>query len=550
VRRAAQLANPRTQLKIAFLALGVLLLASVLILLHSALSRLDEQRNLRQRMVAERVFDEVEREIGTVLQHEAERPSAAYDAVDRRDASQERDATDPSRWSRFVAGYYRRDPLLQLVAEASLSRERAEALRELLERVEPELVAARANIEEERVRGGDDSTNPLDPQPSTSTPGSPDVLRRLNRGVKVRERRMHDFVASFAIVRAGQFIIAERESLTVERREGLVIDVPALVDWTQAWVLGSQGLDQLAVLKLSSEKVAADPGSYEFRHRLAAPFEAYEASLHLARLGDEDARSTLYGITALFAFAASLGLFAIFRMVEVQLAFAERRNNFVAAVTHELRTPLTSIRMYGEMLRDGMVTDEETKQEYYATITAEGERLTRLINNVMEHGKLRRGQRHAHLTRGDAAAVVREVLELMRPHIEREGFSVRLTAAGGLPEVSLDEDALKQMLFNVIDNALKYGRGDGPAKIDVTCAADPSGGVVVSVRDYGRGVSEAQLQAVFEPFFRGESELTRRQQGTGLGLALVRDLVALMRGSVQGCNRTPGFEVRISLRAA
>jgi signal transduction histidine kinase len=102
----------------------------------------------------------------------------------------------------------------------------------------------------------------------------------------------------------------------------------------------------------------------------------------------------------------------------------------------------------------------------------------------------------------------------------------------------------------VIDNALKYGRGDGPAKIDVTCAADPNGGVVVSVRDYGRGVNEAQSQAVFEPFFRGESELTRRQQGTGLGLALVRDLVALMRGSVQGCNRTPGFEVRISLRAA
>ena len=93
-------------------------------------------------------------------------------------------------------------------------------------------------------------------------------------------------------------------------------------------------------------------------------------------------------------------MFALYRTVAVQVAFAERRNNFVSAVTHELRTPLTAIRMYGEMLRDGMVRDDATRQECYATITAEGERLTRLINNVMEHAKLRRGQRHAHLERG------------------------------------------------------------------------------------------------------------------------------------------------------
>ncbi|HKU39136.1 MAG TPA: ATP-binding protein [Polyangiales bacterium] len=247
--------------------------------------------------------------------------------------------------------------------------------------------------------------------------------------------------------------------------------------------------------------------------------------------------------------AASLGLYAISRMVEVQLVFAERRNNFVSAVTHELRTPLTSIRMYGEMLRDGMVQDEQTKREYYATITAEGERLTRLINNVMEHGKLRRGQRHAHLERGDVLRVVREVLELMQPHIAREGFSLQLSASEPLPTVQLDVDALKQTLFNVLDNALKYGRGEREAKIDIHCAPDADA-VLVSVRDYGSGVADSQLSTLFEPFYRGGDELTRRQQGTGLGLALVRDLVGLMRGSVHALNRTPGFEVRIRLRAA
>jgi signal transduction histidine kinase len=534
-------ASPLARLRLAFFALGALLLVSVLVLLHSALSRLEEQRNLRQRTVAERVFDEVEREIGTVLQHEAERPSDAYDAGDK---------TDPSRWSRFIIGYYRRDPGLQLVAETSLGEERATRLRSLAQTLEPQLTAARDRLAEQAPSSEIHTTTQAAAQPSPSAAESPDVLRRLNRGVRVRERRMHDFVTSFAIAHTGRYVIAEREVEDLGRIEGLVIDVPALVDTTQAWVLGSQGLSALAVLTMSNEPSPREPSRYEFRHRLTAPFDAYEASLRLARLGDEDASSTLYGITALFALAASLGLFAIFRMVQVQLVFAERRNNFVAAVTHELRTPLTSIRMYGEMLRDGMVKDDATRQEYYATITAEGERLTRLINNVMEHGKLRRGQRHAHLTRGDASAVVREVLELMRPHIEREGFSVQLSAATDLPQVQLDEDALKQMLFNVIDNALKYGRGDGPAKIDVSCSLDGSDGVLVSVRDYGRGISEAQLHAVFEPFFRGESELTRRQQGTGLGLALVRDLVGLMRGSVQGLNRAPGFEVRISLRSA
>jgi signal transduction histidine kinase len=236
-------------------------------------------------------------------------------------------------------------------------------------------------------------------------------------------------------------------------------------------------------------------------------------------------------------------------MVAVQIRFAERRNNFVAAVTHELRTPLTSIRMYGEMLRDGMVKDEATRQDYYATITAEGERLTRLINNVMEHGQLRRGQRRAHLERGNAGDIVREVVELMTPHVVHEGFVVDMHVSELLPNVNLDVDALKHVLFNVLDNALKYGRGD-TARIDVHCAPSEGGGVTIRVRDHGPGIGDGQHNAVFEAFYRGENELTRRHKGTGLGLALVRDLVTLMNGTVHGDNRNPGFEVTIELPAS
>ncbi|KAF0161267.1 MAG: putative ATPase domain-containing protein, partial [Caulobacteraceae bacterium] len=257
--------------------------------------------------------------------------------------------------------------------------------------------------------------------------------------------------------------------------------------------------------------------AYAFTHELAPPLDSQRVFLRLSRLDDEDASSTLYGLAALLGAAAVLGLFALYRMVAVQVLFAERRNNFVAAVTHELKTPLTAIRMYGEMLRDGMVQDEATRQEYYATITGEGERLTRLINNVMEHAQLRRGERPMQVVRANVGETVREVLDLMTPHIEREGFAVTLDVPSSLPAVQLDVDAFKQVLF---------------------------------VRDFGPGIAEGQLQTIFEPFFRGESELTRRQKGTGIGLTLVRDLVERMNGYVRGINRSPGLEIRIALSPA
>jgi len=166
----------------------------------------------------------------------------------------------------------------------------------------------------------------------------------------------------------------------------------------------------------------------------------------------------------------------------------------------------------------------------------------------MEHGRLRRGQRRAHLQRGNPATVISEVVDMLRPHIEREGFRVRLQLPARALDAQFDGDALKQILFNVLDNALKYGRGEREAAIDVDCLQSEAGAIVVSVRDYGPGVPESQLKSVFEPFVRGERELTRSNQGTGLGLALVRDLAALMKGSVQGLNRAPGFELRIVLR--
>ena len=153
------------------------------------------------------------------------------------------------------------------------------------------------------------------------------------------------------------------------------------------------------------------------------------------------------------------------------------------------------------------------------------------------------------LVRADAGAVVREVVEVMAPHLAREAFRVEVEVAPDLPEAHLDVDAFKQVLFNVIDNAIKYGRCGDASVLQVACSHE-AGEVLVRVRDFGPGIAEHQLELVFEPFFRGEHELTRRHQGTGIGLSLVRELVGQMNGGVQGHNRRPGLEIRIALSAA
>ena len=355
-------------------------------------------------------------------------------------------------------------------------------------------------------------------------------------------------------------VIVERRAADGSRTEGFVIDEAALVQTLQTRVLEQQGLGSLAQVtaveqgaprkRYSSDARDDFAGAYTFRHRFAEPFSALEARLELAPLDDEGTFGLVYMLTASLGLAVVLGLYALYRMVAVQLRFAERRNNFVAAVSHELKTPLTAIRMYSEMLRDGMVEQEDKKNEYYATITAETERLSRLINNVLELSRIERRERAIELTAGDLAQIARDVVDSFRPHAEREGFSVRFESASNLPLVRFERDALTQVLFNLLDNALKYSARAEQRTIAVRCEPAPQGGVCLVVSDRGPGVPSGQLELIFEPFYRAQNELTRTQKGTGIGLSLVRGLVTRMHGTVQGKNLAPGFEVRVTLPAA
>jgi signal transduction histidine kinase len=330
-------------------------------------------------------------------------------------------------------------------------------------------------------------------------------------------------------------------------RQGLVLDRARLLGWLEARSLGASGLSRVASLRFDGGPAARD---FAFEHRFAEPFDALSARLELDPLPGLGSPGAIYGLVALVLLVGTAGLFAIHRMVTVVVHFAERRSNFVAAVTHELKTPLTAIRMYGEMLRDGLVPTEEKRNEYYGTISDESERLSRLIDNVLEFSRLERGRRDMSISVGAVGPVLEEAAQKLRAHAEREGFRLEVAVDPDLPPVRFDRDALLQVLFNLVDNAMKYAAAAGRREV-VLEARRRDGSVEVAVRDFGPGVPAPHLSRIFEPFYRGEDELTRSAKGTGIGLALVKELAERMGAAVRGTNAEGGgFQVCVAFPAA
>jgi signal transduction histidine kinase len=188
------------------------------------------------------------------------------------------------------------------------------------------------------------------------------------------------------------------------------------------------------------------------------------------------------------------------------------------------------------------------RRPYYSTITTESERLTRLINNVLEWSKLEKRQREASLVVGDVASDLRDVVEIVSPHAAAQGFEIDLQLPPALPPARHDSDALQQILYNLIDNAIKYAHGHDPARIEVG-AEEMEDGLAIRVRDHGPGVPPEALPLVFEAFYRAEGELTRQTRGTGIGLALSRGLAESMHARLTARNHPDGgFEVELRLQ--
>jgi len=237
-----------------------------------------------------------------------------------------------------------------------------------------------------------------------------------------------------------------------------------------------------------------------------------------------------------------LGFIALYRLGMRQILLARQQQDFVSAVSHELNTPLTSIRMYAEILREGWSSDDK-KREYYAYIHDESERLSRLIANVLQLARMERNELRLELKPVRVAALMDLLRSKLSSQVERAHFECNYTIdpAAAEREVAVDADAFVQIIINLVDNAIKFSANAPRRAIDLDARLRGES-VVFSVRDYGPGVEKSQVRKIFALFYRAGNELTREALGTGIGLALVRQLARAMHGDADVIQRDPGAE--------
>lgn len=600
-------------MRLLFLIFAVALLAPVALLVDRALHSVALERQVRQQAVAERVFDEMERGLSRLLEVEEHRPFEQYGLALEPSAFPfvvGHFQIDPDGSIHGFPATNGRTPALQQAAMGEIERVVGAHWHAGAAGASARAAAA-AQVPGTTLQlgqGGSPAAAGNQPETLRSLPDESEVstfaaLRSLNRGVQERverqkaresepraaaplaaapsdaglqaapsprkEQRLEvarptgELAPMTGRIVDGRHLLLSRTVVRETRayRQGVLVDVEQLGAWLREQGLGGNdggaGASALATYASVSFATAFAPAPdpvvesvFMYQHRFAEPFADLSARLALRPLPGLGSTTYVYALCVLLLVTGVLGLAALYRMVSVVVSFAERRNNFVAAVSHELKTPLTAIRMYGEMLRDGMVPSEAKRAQYYRHITVESERLSRLINNVLEFSRLEKGKRDVALVTGPVAPVVREVAELARPHVEEQGYELRLDLDDDLPPVRFERDALMQVLWNLIDNAVKYARDGSAKRIELFGRHDGSG-VYLTLRDHGPGVPARHLGKIFEPFYRGESELTRRSKGTGLGLALVRGLVERMGAQVSGRNVPEGgFEVEITFQCA
>ena len=252
-------------------------------------------------------------------------------------------------------------------------------------------------------------------------------------------------------------------------------------------------------------------------------------------------------ITVVFA-AVSLGLVSLWRNARAQLKLAQKKDDFISAVSHELRTPLTSIRMFSEMLEKDWVKSEEKKREYYEGMQQESQRLSRLIENVLDFSRIQKGKKKYSFTVGDINECIAKVVEMMRPYAHQHSFTIK-TEFGDLGQRTFDRDAVTQIVVNLLDNAVKYAHDAEDRTITIRTASDQRF-TIIEVEDHGPGVPHRQRTKIFEEFYRIGSEATRETQGTGLGLALVKKFAEAHNGFVEILTAKPtGAIFRVCLAA-
>ena len=247
------------------------------------------------------------------------------------------------------------------------------------------------------------------------------------------------------------------------------------------------------------------------------------------------------GALALVLAVLLSGVFLTARAIRREASAAQLQSDFVATVSHEFRSPLTGIRQLAELLDSGILKSDDRRREYYRLILQESDRLTHLVENLLDFSRLEAGRKHYRMAAIDSSPWLEATAAVAR----NPRLSTSIPA--GLPTVLGDPDALASAVLNLMDNALKYSPPQSPVRL---AALAGSGRLSISVADHGPGIVPEEQARIFEKFYRGGGELSRQVKGAGIGLSLVKRIVEDHGGSVsvvsqrgEGCTFTIDLKV-------
>lgn len=222
-----------------------------------------------------------------------------------------------------------------------------------------------------------------------------------------------------------------------------------------------------------------------------------------------------------------IGSIVLWLAVKRELELVKMKSDFVSTVSHELRTPLASLRMFGEILKEKKAKTEEEKEEYYDIILNESERLSRLIENVLDFSRIEEGRKKIIFTEESIGEIITETMDVFAPRLKKEGFTADIEIGQGLSKVTLDKESIKQALFNLIDNAIKYSSEIKEINLK---AYFKGNNAMIEVKDKGKGIPKSEQAKIFEKFYRSGAHLTGETKGVGLGLPIVMAIMKIHNG--------------------
>jgi signal transduction histidine kinase len=295
---------------------------------------------------------------------------------------------------------------------------------------------------------------------------------------------------------------------------------------------------------------AGQPSTVVARVPLGPPLEGYTLTAELP--GDPAGplafrNRTLYiALLVLLYVGIGAGFGLTLREMRRAYKLSRLKTDFVANISHELRTPLTSVRLFAETLREGRAEGPEEVRECVAMLSSEADRLSRMVEKLLDWSRLESGRGKLELQRTEVPVLLDRIGDAYRA--QQLPASYQTEVEPQLPAVNVDPDAMAQVVLNLLHNAVKYTPDDKRIRVRARRAGR---NVAIEVEDNGPGVRPHDRKRIFDRFYRGDDLLSRQTEGTGLGLAIAKKIVELHGGRIELDSKVgEGSTFRVILPAA